>query len=748
MVMEEEFSGTDNAPESASPETAERTKAASKTRRPKTKNATDATPETVPKKPGRPRLSSSRSGRRPAASAEDADVNEQATVTASEIVAPVEGQKPPKKRRSPAKKKKEAVTPESGIADAMPPASPDEAAPDHDAQVMPPEGFMPLPEATEDAPAKKRPGRRRRRTRKNGTEATAPIATGDDAPVVLVEDTPSEQVETLPVETGEGHGWSKGQPEESGDYRDTELLGNLPDDEPEDAPKRVSKLLINAEEPEECRLALLENGLLESIHVSTVNRAQIKNNIYKAKIAAIEPNLQAAFVEYGGGKNGFLPFAEIHPEYYKNHLPDNIQKLVSSRQFRKLSISDVLEKGGELLVQVVKEEIGKKGANMTTYLSIPGRSVVLMPGSDSTGISRKIDGETRRSQLREAMLSLNIPEDIGWIVRTAGSDITKAALARDVEYLLRLWEDIRQKGQEMEGVGQLYEDHLSVPRFLREHFDPSIEEILVDDQLAYDQVLEFVALLPEEQRQVKVRLHKGSRPIFNQFSIEDQIESIYQPKVNLPSGGSIVIDATEALVAIDVNSGSTGKGQNFEETIFQANMEAAAELARQLRLRDLGGLIVVDFIDMRNRRHIREVEQQVKRAMKRDKARVDISHISKFGLMQISRQKLGAPIESGSHRVCPHCKGRGLVRSVETLALFYLRRIQTGASRKNVLRLECRFPLDVAGYLLNAKRRELADMEERHGVQIVITADPFMKPADHEISFDKEGKEGNGKKQA
>jgi len=458
--------------------------------------------------------------------------------------------------------------------------------------------------------------------------------------------------------------------------------------------------------------------------------------------------LQAAFVDYGGGKNGFLPFAEIHPEYYKTNLPENIQKLVKAHQFRKLSIGDVLEKGGELLAQVVKEEIGKKGANMTTYLSIPGRSVVLMPGSDSTGISRKIVGEGRRSQLREAMLSLDIPEGIGWIVRTAGSDITKAALARDVEYLLRLWEDIRKKGQELAGVGQLYEDHLSVPRFLREHFDPSIEEILVDEQSAYDQVLEFVSLLPEEQRRVKVRLHKGSRPIFNQFSIEDQIESIYQPKVNLPSGGSIVIDATEALVAIDVNSGSTGKGQNFEETIFQANTEAAAELARQLRLRDLGGLIVVDFIDMRNRRHIREVEQQVKRAMKRDKARVDISHISKFGLMQISRQKLGAPIETGSYHICPHCKGRGVVRSVETLALFYLRRIQTGASRKNVLRVDCRFPLDVASYLLNAKRRELADMEERHGVTLAITADPVMKPADYEISFGKEEKEGNGKKQA
>ena len=546
MGMEEEFPGADSAPGPVPPAAAERTKAVAKTRRPKAKKAPDVLPETAPKKTGRP-------GRRPVVSTKTTGVSEAALAVPDvpETDAASEEAKPPKRRRAPARKKKETVPPES----ALPLAVVDEAVLENDVQAMPAPALESAPslessslaEAALGAPVKKRPGRRRRRTRKNGTEAAAPVA--DDALAVLAEEEPSaeptDRPAEQPTEAGEGNGWGEGPPEESGDYRDAELLlGNLPDDEPEEARKRVSKLLINAEEPEECRLALLENGRLESIHVSTVNRAQIKNNIYKAKIAAIEANLQAAFVDYGGGKNGFLPFAGIHPEYYKSHLPDNIQKLVDNHQFRKLSIGDVLEKGGELLVQVVKEEIGKKGANMTTYLSIPGRSIVLMPGSDSTGISRKIDGEARRSQLREAMLSLNIPDGIGWIVRTAGSDITKAALARDVEYLLRLWEDIRQKGQEMEGVGQLYEDHLSVPRFLREHFDPSIEEILVDDQLAYDQVLEFVSLLPEEQRRVKVRLHKGARPIFNQFSIEDQIESIYQPKVNLPSGGSIVIDAS------------------------------------------------------------------------------------------------------------------------------------------------------------------------------------------------------------
>ena len=509
----------------------------------------------------------------------------------------------------------------------------------------------------------------------------------------------------------------------------------------------VVKLLINAEEPEECRLALLEDGRLESIHVTTVGRIQTKNNIYKARVVAIEPNLQAAFIDYGTDKNGFLPFSEIHPEYYRQDLKPEIKKLVDAHQWKKLSISDVMERGQELLVQVVKEEIGTKGANMTTYLSLPGRCVVLMPGSDSEGISRRISGEERRSQLRDVMNSLSIPEGIGWIVRTASVDITKTALSKDVRFLLKLWKEIKEKGQHLSGVGLLYQDYNCVMRFLREFFDPCIQEILVDDEDALEKVRDFVEMLPAKQRMVKVKLHRGARPIFNQYSVEDQIESIYQPRVSLPSGGSIVIDPTEALVAIDVNSGSTSKGKNFEETIFQANMEAATELARQLRLRDLGGLIVVDFIDMRNSKNVREVEKQVKTAMKRDKAKVDISRISRFGLMQISRQKMGSPIESGNYKICEHCRGKGTVRSVETQALFYFRRIHTGASRRQVTQINCRFPLDVAEYLLNNKRHEIIELEEKYQTRVIVSADPRLKPAEHEITFVKAEKEENPKKQ-
>ncbi|MBC8208220.1 MAG: Rne/Rng family ribonuclease [Desulfobulbaceae bacterium] len=500
------------------------------------------------------------------------------------------------------------------------------------------------------------------------------------------------------------------------------------------------KLLINAEEPEECRIALLEDGRLESIFVSTVSREHTKSNIYKARIVAIEPNLQAAFVDYGTEKNGFLSFNEIHPEYYKQEISEENQKLIEQHQWKKLNIKDVLERGQELLVQVVKEEVSTKGANMTTYLSLPGRSVVLMPGSDSSGISRKISGEGRRSELREIMQGLDIPEGIGWIVRTASVDINKTVLDKDVSYLLRLWQEIKKKGQTMDDVGLIYQDHDCVLRFLRENFDPDIKEILVDDLAAYEKVNDFVDMLPTRQQKVNVRLHKGARPIFNQFNVEDQIESIYQSQVSLPSGGSIVIDPTEALVAIDVNSGSTGKGKSFEDAIFLANMEAATELARQLRLRDLGGLVVVDFIDMRSSKNIREVERQVKVAMKRDKAKVDMSRISKFGLMQISRQKLGAPIEALTYRVCEHCNGRGAVRSIETLALFYLRQIQTGASRKHVAQVECRLPLDVAQYLLNNKRHELQGLEDKYHTPVTIIADPGMKPADHEVIFHKDKK--------
>lgn len=526
-------------------------------------------------------------------------------------------------------------------------------------------------------------------------------------------------------------------PEDVADAEDEEELDDVIEDDHSEFPEKpvVYKLFINAEEPEECRVALVEDGRLESFHVTTSDREPTKNNIYKGRVVSIEANLQAAFVDIGTGRNGFLPFNEIHPEYYREDVNERIRDLIAQQQWKKLKIEEVLQKGQEVLVQVVKEVTGNKGANMTTYLSLPGRCLVLMPGSDSAGISRKIVGEERRGTLREIMSGFEIPEGIGYIIRTASAEITKTVLEKDLQSLLALWAEVKHRGQTMEAPALVYEERDTVVRFLRDYFFPEIQEITVDTKESLDNVNAFISLLPKEQRQVKVKLHRGVKPIFNQFNIEEQIESIFKPQVALPSGGSIVINPTEALVAIDVNSGRTSKNADFDETIFLANMEAAAELARQLRLRDLGGLIVVDFIDMRNKKHIREVERQVKVSMKRDKAKVDISRISRFGLMQISRQKMGAPIEKGSYRTCDHCQGRGVVRSVETLALYYLRRIQTGVSRKKVGRIECRLPLDVAQYLLNKKRAELLELESKHSARIDIIPRLEMKPMENQIDF-------------
>jgi ribonuclease E len=506
------------------------------------------------------------------------------------------------------------------------------------------------------------------------------------------------------------------------------------EDEEEKSGGAALKLLINSDEPEEARIALLEKGKLTSFHLETVSSAQTKGNIYKGIITAIEPNLQAVFVDMGIERNGFLPFSDIHPEYYCKDVPP-------STHWKDLKIQEVIRKGQEVLVEVVKEATGNKGASVTSYLSMPGRYVVLMPGSDSHGISRKIEDESLRSKLREIVHSANLPEEIGYIVRTASKDVTKTTLFQDIRYQLNLWKEIKKRGQAMPAPALIYKEQDVTARFLRDHFTHEIQEILVDNQITYEQVVNFLNLLPARQRVTKVKLHKGARPIFNLYQIEEQIEQIYQPSVNLPSGGSIVINPTEALVAIDVNSGRTSKDKNFEETIFLANMEAAEELTRQLRLRDLGGLIVIDFIDMRDKKHIREVEKQVKVCMKHDKAKVDISRISKFGLMQISRQRLGPPVQKGSYIVCEHCQGLGMVRSVETMALAQLRRIHTGAIKKTTEKITCRFPLAIAQYMLNQKRTDLVELEEKYNVVINIIADPDMNPTQSQIDFHKGAEE-------
>ncbi len=499
------------------------------------------------------------------------------------------------------------------------------------------------------------------------------------------------------------------------------------------AKKPDLKLLINAEEPEECRIALLEDGKLDSFYVESISRERTKGNIYKGRIVSVETNLQAAFVDIGTGKNSFLPFSEIHPEYYSKEVPSDLH-------WKDVNFRERLKIGQEILLEVVREATGNKGANMTSFLSLPGRYVVLMPGSGSHGISRQIESPEQRHKLRDMLEDCKLPEGVGYIIRTASKGITKTALTEDVRFLIKLWNDIRRRGQTTPAPALIYGEQNIVTRFLRDHFTADIREILVDSQDAFTQVKNFIDLLPAAQKhKTTAKLHKGPRPLLNSHNIEEQIEQIYQPTVKLPSGGSIVVDPTEALVAIDVNSGSTGKDKNFAETIFLANMEAAEELARQLRLRDLGGLIVVDFIDMRSTANIREVEKKVKSSMKRDKAKVDFARISKFGLMQISRQRMGSPIAARNYITCECCQGRGVIRSVETQALAYLRQIQTGCTRKNVKTIRCHLPLEVSQYLLNKKRAELADMERQYRVNIAVEIDINLTPAKANIEFLKEG---------
>ncbi|MFA7382049.1 MAG: Rne/Rng family ribonuclease [Desulfurivibrionaceae bacterium] len=599
-------------------------------------------------------------------------------------------------------------------------------------EAAPDSGGSPRPEDEAASPANGKPRRRKRppRRRSRGPKPESPQTEADS------EEGEPVQVQVAKVAAEKPKSATPARPPRQRPPRKApELTKEAPKaDESRPVAKGDAslKLLINTDEPEECRLVLLEGGRVESFYVETVSQAQTKGNIYKGKVTAVEASLQAAFVDYGSEKNGFLPFGDIHPEYYAT-------ETAVDTHWKDLPIQKVLSKGQEVLVEVVKEATGNKGATLTTYLSLPGRYLVLMPGSDSAGISRKIESEEERNKLREMIKSVNIPEGIGYIVRTASQEITKTALAQDVRYLLNLWKEIKKRGQTEKAPALLHKEQNIVSRFLRDHFTSEIAEILVDADEALAQVNNFLELLPAAQRKTTIaKLHKGSQPLFHQYHVEKQIEQIYQPNVPLPSGGSIVINPTEALVAIDVNSGRTGKDKSFEDAIFLANMEAAEELSRQLRLRDLGGLIVVDFIDMRDSKHIREVEKKVRDCMKRDKAKVDFSKISKFGLMQISRQKMAAPVAVGSYRICPHCQGRGLVRSVETQALVHFRHLQTGVARKEIKRVVCRLPMEVAQYILNKKRADLIELEQEHQVEINIIPDPTMPPTESKIDFLKE----------
>jgi ribonuclease E len=488
------------------------------------------------------------------------------------------------------------------------------------------------------------------------------------------------------------------------------------------------KMLINVADEEESRVAIVEDGILEEFTIEVSAKELIRGNIYNGVIVKIEPSLQAAFVDYGGKRHGFLPMGEIHPHWYTGEQRNGDRD-------RRPRIQDVLRRNQKILVQVAKEEMGTKGASLSTYVSLPGRYLVFMPDAESTGgISRKIEDEEERKKLKEIIAQLDLPANMGVIVRTAGLNRNKTELQRDLAYLQRLWASIQEKSQESPDPALIYQEHDLVIRSIRDYFTPDIQEVLVDNREVYRRARDFFqAVMPRYQG--RVTLYREKKPLFARYQLEEQIEAIYSHKVELKSGGSIVIDPTEALVAIDVNSGRATKEKGIEETAFKTNLEAAQEVARQLRLRDLGGLIVIDFIDMRNLKHVQEIEKALKQAVKRDKARTQVSRISQFGLLELSRQRLKPTILEGNYLTCPHCNGTGLIKSTISLALIVLRRIRTEAAKDTLATVKAVLPMDVASYLLNQKRKDITSLEDEYNITIHLVGNPVARQNEYEIEF-------------
>jgi ribonuclease E len=487
----------------------------------------------------------------------------------------------------------------------------------------------------------------------------------------------------------------------------------------------ISKILINAIDPEECRIAKVKDIKLEEFHIESASREIIHGNIYKSVISRVEPSLQAAFVDYGADRHGFLQKHEIHSDYFLDNLS------------RDRSIRKMVRRGQEILVQITKDPFMKKGAMLTSYISLPGRYVVLMPGSDNRGISRKIEDEDERNRLKGIISKLKLPEGFGIIVRTVGINCTKAHMSKDLRYLLRLWKNIKKNVMKVQAPTLLYKERNLVLRSIRDYFTPDVTEILIDNATVYQEVKDFVKIISPKHTKI-VKHYKGDKPIFTKYQLEDQISSIYERRVKLKSGGSVILIQTEALVAIDVNSGKATQKKSIEQTALQTNIEAAEEIARQLRLRDLGGLIVIDFIDMKDSKHKLEVERSIKNNVKYDKAKTTIGKISRFGLMEMSRQRIRPSIEFSSFESCSHCGGKGLIPSTEMLVLDFLRKLRLETLKKDgVSSVKGIVPSVVAEYLLNKKRKEILDLEISRRLSITIQGDNTLVRGMSEIICEK-----------
>ncbi len=529
----------------------------------------------------------------------------------------------------------------------------------------------------------------------------------------------------------------------------------------------VKRMLIDATHPEETRVAVVSGNRLEEFDYETSTKKQLKGNIYLAKVTKVEPSLQAAFVEYGGNRHGFLAFSEIHPDYYRIPIADREALMAEEAEaqnevdaearegedgeeveivggdgeddigpprrkpMRRYKIQEVISKRQVVLVQVVKEERGTKGAALTTYISLPGRYCVLMPNTPrGGGISRKITNAQDRKRLKSLLEELSIPEGMAVILRTAGMERSKAEIKRDYEYLIKLWDEIRELTLQSTAPALIYEEADLIRRAIRDLYTRDIEEVFVEGEEGYRTAKDFMKrIMPSHARRVQP-YKDGGLPMFHRFQVESQIDGIHSPVVQLKSGGYIVINPTEALVAIDVNSGRSTRERNIEETALRTNLEAAEEVARQLRLRDLAGLIVIDFIDMDEYRNQTQVERRFKEAMKNDRARVQIGRISPFGLLELSRQRLRPSLLEASTEMCSQCGGTGYVRSTESTALQVLRVAEEEGMRKRSREITIYVPPQVAVYVLNRKRAMLGEIEGRYGFRVYVEADETVIPPD------------------
>src|ERR1022692_3890676 len=481
----------------------------------------------------------------------------------------------------------------------------------------------------------------------------------------------------------------------------------------------MKRMLFNATQAEELRVAIVDGQKLIDLDIESASKEQRKSNIYKAVITRVEPSLEACFVDYGADRHGFLPFKELSRE--------NLRE-----DGGKSRIQDQLKDGQELIVQVDKDERGNKGAALTTYISLAGRYLVLMPNNPrGGGVSRRIEGEDR-NELRDTISQLEVPNGMSVIARTAGIGRSLEELQWDMNYLLQLWQAIDGAATTQSGAFLIYQESSLVIRAIRDYFHPEIGEILIDTDSIYEQAQQFMAhVMPDNVNRVK--RYRDDVPLFSRFQIEHQIETAYSRQVNLPAGGAVVIDHTEALVSVDVNSARSTRGSDIEETATRTNLEAADEIARRMRLRDLGGLIVVDFIDMEESKNRREVEQRLRDALRFDRARVQFSSISKFGLLELSRQRLRPALSEGSHITCPRCNGTGHIRDTESSALQILRMVQEESMKENTAAVHVQVPVEVVSFLLNEKRSEITKIELKQRTTILLVPNKHLETPNYKL---------------